>query len=133
MPVSRFTSQRTRTALILLVSMLAVVLVTWFVPSINAASLNMLFRLRGTLPPPDDIIIVAIDDPSLQRIGNWPWPRSVMAEVIDKLSGAKPRAVGLDVIYAEPSDLSKDQRLAEAIKRNGRVILPAQLPDLETE
>jgi signal transduction histidine kinase/CHASE2 domain-containing sensor protein len=131
--VSRFTSQRTRTALILFVSMLAVVLVTWFVPSINAASLNMLFRLRGTLPPPDDIIIVAIDDPSLQRIGNWPWPRSVMAEVIDKLSGAKPRAVGLDVIYAEPSNPANDQRLAEAIKRNGRVILPAQLPDLEPE
>ncbi len=117
----------------LLASMVAVLVVTWFVPSLSAASLNMLFRLRGTLPPPDDIVIVAIDDPSLQRIGNWPWPRLVMAEVLDKISSARPRAVGLDVIYAKESNPKDDHGLAEAIKRNGNVILPAQLPDLERE
>jgi len=120
-------SQAVRTALILIISILLVVIVTWFVPSLSAASLNMLFRLRGELKVPDDVVILAIDDQSLQRIGQWPWPRSVMAGVLDKLTPARLRGVGLDIIYAEPSAPEEDRRLAAAIARNGRVVLPAQL------
>ncbi len=120
-------SQAIRTALILLLSVALVVFVTWFAPSLSAASRNMLFRLRGASNAPADIVIVAIDDHSLQRIGQWPWPRSVMAGALDKLTQARPRAVGLDVVYAEPSAIEDDRRLASAIARNGRVILPAQL------
>ncbi len=124
--------QALRTALVLLFSIALVVVVTWFVPSLPAASLNMLFRLRGTLTPSDDIVIVAIDDQSLQaigqRIGPWPWPRSVMATAVDKLTQANPRSIGLDVIYAEHSaKLDDDQSLAAAIASNGSVVLPAQL------
>lgn len=92
----------------------------------------MLFRFRGQLPPPDDIVIVAIDDASLQRVGKWPWPRSVMASVLDRINEARPMAVGLDVIYAESSDPVDDKLLTEAIRRNGRVVLPAQLTEFET-
>src|SRR6185436_18376405 len=99
-----------RTALILLFSIALVVTVTWFAPSLSAASWNMLFRLRGALNAPDDIVIVAIDDQSLQamgrRFGPWPWPRSVMALALDKLTQAHPRSIGLDVIYAERSTSS---------------------------
>lgn len=116
-----------RAWLILGVSITLVALVTWFVPSLSAASLNLLFRVRGELRAPDDILILAIDDQSLQRIGQWPWPRSVMADVLDKLTQAGARSVGLDIIYAEPSTPAEDRRLAEAIARNGRVVLPAQL------
>ena len=120
-------SQAIRTALIFFFSITSVVIVTWFAPSLSAASLNMLFRLRGVSNAPADIVIVAIDDHSLQRVGQWPWPRSVMASALDKLTQAQPRAVGLDVVYAEPSTPEDDRRLAAAIARNGRVILPAQL------
>lgn len=123
--------QAFRTALILTFSSALVVLVTWFVPALSAAALNALYRLRGALRPPADIVIVAIDDRSLQSIGQrrgpWPWPRSVMADVLDKLTEAGPRAIGLDVIYAEASKPEEDRRLAAALARNGRVILPAQL------
>ncbi|HZS09051.1 MAG TPA: CHASE2 domain-containing protein [Blastocatellia bacterium] len=120
-------SQAIRTALILVASILLVVVVTWFVPSLTAASLNVLFRLRGELKVPDDVVIVAIDDESLQRVGQWPWPRSVIAGVLDTLTSAQARGVGLDVIYAEPSAPEEDHRLVAAIARNGRVVLPAQL------
>jgi signal transduction histidine kinase/CHASE2 domain-containing sensor protein len=130
--VRRLRSQVTATILILLVSLSAAIIITWFVPSLSAASLNMLFRFRGSIPPPDDIVIVAVDDASLQRVGNWPWPRSRMASVLDRISEAHPRAVGLDVIYAEISDPSEDKLLAEAINRNARVVLPAQLTEGET-
>lgn len=125
--MTRNKSQALRTALILVFSILLVVIVTWFVPSLSAASLNMLFRLRGALPAPDDVVIVAIDDRSLQQLGQWPWPRSVMAAVLDKLTMARPRSVGLDVIYAEPTSFEEDRPLAEAIARNGHIVLPAQL------
>jgi signal transduction histidine kinase len=120
-------SQALRTALILLFSIALVVIVTWFVPSLSAASLNMLFRLRGALRPPADLVIVAIDDESLQRIGQWPWPRRIVASALDRLTDARPRSIGLDIIYAEPSAPEEDRRLAEAIARNGRVVLPTQL------
>jgi signal transduction histidine kinase/CHASE2 domain-containing sensor protein len=91
----------------------------------------MLFRLRGEIPPPDDIVIVAIDDASLQEVGNWPWPRAVMASVLDRLTEAHPHVVGLDVVYAEATDPADDGLLAGAIRRNGRVVLPAQLTEIE--
>jgi len=92
----------------------------------------MLFRFRGRLSPPDDIVIVSIDDASLQRIGKWPWPRSVMASVLDRLTDGHPRAVGLDIVYAEESDPAEDELLRAAVSRNGRVILPAQLAEFDT-
>ncbi|MDX6693576.1 MAG: hypothetical protein QOF02_1179 [Blastocatellia bacterium] len=92
----------------------------------------MLFRFRGQLSRPDDIVIVAIDDASLQRVGKWPWPRSVMASALDRITEARPRAIGLDVIYAESSSAFDDQLLTEAIRRSGRVVLPAQLTEVET-
>ncbi|HEY0546969.1 MAG TPA: CHASE2 domain-containing protein [Pyrinomonadaceae bacterium] len=127
----RLKSQAIPIILILLFSLSAVIAVTWLAPSLTAATANMLFRLRGETPPPADIVVVAIDDASLQQIGNWPWPRSVMASVLDRLTDANPRAVGLDVIYAESSEATGDKLLAEAIRRNGRVVLPAQLIEAE--
>lgn len=96
-------------------------------PSLNLATQNILFRFRGVSPPPDEIVILAIDDASLQEIGPWPWPRRVMAEVIDRLTAIPPRAIGLDVIYAEPVDPEDDRRLAGSIAAAGRVVLPVQL------
>jgi signal transduction histidine kinase/CHASE2 domain-containing sensor protein len=113
--------------------MTLVALVTWFAPSLSAASANVLFRLRGELEPPDDLLIVAIDDRSLQRVGRWPWPRSVMADVLNKISVERPRTVGLDIVYAEPSSEVDDKRLADAVRKNGRVVLPAQLVGMGAE
>jgi signal transduction histidine kinase/CHASE2 domain-containing sensor protein len=125
--------QAIRTALVLIISLLLVVIVNWFVPSLSAASVNMLFRLRGELKAPDDVVIVAIDDDSLQRVGQWPWPRSMMAGVLDKLTQARPLCVGLDIIYTEPSVPEEDRRLVAAIARNGHIILPVQLYERQSK
>ena len=50
----------------------------------------------------ENIAIVAIDDESIQKIGRWPWPRSVLAEVVDRLSAAKARVIGLQIFLSEP-------------------------------
>ena len=116
-----------------MIGLLMVAIVTWWVPALTLASHNLLFRLRGTITPLSEITILAIDDQSLQQIGPWPWPRSVMAEVIDRLTALKPRAIGLDVLYAETPDTAPDLEpsleLARAVAKNGRVVMPAQLYD----
>lgn len=82
---------------------------------------------RLFLPASSDpsILIVAIDDASIAEIGRWPWPRSVHASLIGRLSGA--RVIGYDVAFAEPSDPVDDAQLKTAIERHGNVILPVEL------
>ncbi len=72
-------------------------------------------------PPPDDIVILAIDDASIQAIGQWPWPRSVHAQALERLAEAKPRAVGYNVLFIDPTP--DDALLAEGVRRN-RTYLP---------
>ena len=50
----------------------------------------------------ENIVIVAIDDDSIQKIGRWPWPRSVLAEVVERLSAAKAKVIGLQIFLSEP-------------------------------
>ncbi|MDR0247241.1 MAG: CHASE2 domain-containing protein [Burkholderiales bacterium] len=77
-------------------------------------------------PPPDDIVILAIDDDDISRIGQWPWPREIHARAIDRLTEAGARAVLIDILFSEPDrrTLETDEMLADAIRRNGRVVLP---------
>ncbi|RDD83746.1 CHASE2 domain-containing protein [Dyella tabacisoli] len=76
--------------------------------------------------PSDDVVIVAIDAKSLTELGRWPWPRSLHARLIDRLTAAGARGVGMDVTIAEPDAThpENDQALAQAIKRNGHVVMP---------
>jgi len=52
--------------------------------------------------PDASIALVAIDERSLERLGRWPWSRLVHARFLDRLTDAGVRAVGLDVLFAEP-------------------------------
>ena len=90
---------------------------------INNYTYDLSFRLRGDRHPSGRIIIAAIDEKTLGRLGRWPLRRSHYAEFLDKTSQAD--AVGIDVIMSEPSD--DDTELAQAIKRHGRVILPVYI------
>ena len=76
------------------------------------------------LPPPDAIVIVAIDEASLARIGPWPWPRSVHAAAIARIAAAGPRAIGYDVLFTEPG--TNDAALDTALRHAGNIVLPMQ-------
>jgi len=53
-------------------------------------------------------MIVAIDEASLDQFGQWPWPRSVVAQLIGKLRAADPAAIGVDILFSEPDRLSPE-------------------------
>jgi CHASE2 domain-containing sensor protein len=64
-------------------------------------------RLRLAMPfsVDENIVIVGVDEPSLAQEGRWPWPRERMGVLVDRLfEQYRVRAVGLDVVFAEPQD-----------------------------
>ncbi|WP_230180744.1 CHASE2 and HATPase_c domain-containing protein [Aquabacterium sp. CECT 9606] len=92
---------------------------------LESAAIDQLASLNGR-PAPDDILIVAIDEPSLAALGRWPWRRTVHAALLDRLAQAGVRGVGLDVILSEPDreHPQDDALLAEAMRAGPPVVLP---------
>ncbi len=90
--------------------------------------------LRRLTPLPVDprILLVTIDDASLKKLGQWPWPRSLHADLIDRLSAAQPAGILFDVIFSEPGDPANDKRLADAVCNAGNVLLPLARDDAAT-
>ncbi len=78
-------------------------------------------RLRPVGEQPD-VVLVEIDDASLGQIGRWPWPRAVHAAMLGELTRAGARAIGLDLLLAEPG--SDDTILDEAIAAAAPTVLP---------
>jgi diguanylate cyclase (GGDEF)-like protein/PAS domain S-box-containing protein len=71
------------------------------------------------------VVLVAIDSPSIQRIGVWPWPRTLHAQLIDRLEKAGASDIAFDVDFSSASTSAADQVFAEALARaGGSVILP---------
>ena len=56
-------------------------------------------------PPPGGYrgpVVVALDDESLARFGRWPWPRTLVADLLARIAAQHPASVGIDIIFAEP-------------------------------
>lgn len=83
----------------------------------RAESLVYDIRLNATLhaaaPVDDRIVIVTIDEKSLERQGHWPWPRDRLALMTDRLLGDGAAVIGFDVMFAEAEDNSARRLLKE--------------------
>lgn len=88
-------------------------------------ALDLAYRLRPAPPPADDILIVAIDEPSFQELKLcWPWPRRKHADLVRRLQAAGARLIVFDVLFSEPGfDPQEDLGFAEAIRQAGNVFL----------
>lgn len=92
------------------------------------AALDFLYTLRPAQPAPPEVLIVGIDEPSFQEVGQaWPWPRRLHATLIRRLSHAGARLIVLDIVFAEPSTPEDDQAMAEAIRQSGKVVMAQDL------
>jgi len=69
----------------------------------------------------DPVALVMIDEESLAAYGQWPWPRTRMAELIKRLSDIEPASIGLDIIYGDPD------RFSPSIIADDLPILPTNL------
>src|SRR5215471_11709651 len=117
------------TLAILLVSAGAGIFVDWRAPGLGRYGRDWLMRARGPLPAPDDIAIVAIDEPSIARFGRFPWSRQVISRTIDAVAAAKPKVIAVDILFTDPTTGEDDDTLAHAISHAGNVVVAAQLTE----
>ena len=85
---------------------------------------HMIRRFQGA--PDSAILIVAIDEKTIDQLGRWPWSRNHHAEVLTALTEAGATVVGVDLLFSEVdrSDPNGDDALSTAIAKQHQVVLP---------
>ncbi len=114
--------------LITALALTGVTLVAWAADVFGDTELDSVdtrFAIRGEQQPPDEVVIVAIDDVTFNELQErWPFPRRFHARAIDRLRQAGAAVVAYDVQFTEPSDSEADDNaLIESIDRAGNVVL----------
>ncbi len=64
------------------------------------------FLSRGVIEPTGEVVIIAIDEKSIDKFGRWPWQRKRIAELIDKLNEYEAKVVAFDIVFSEPDESS---------------------------
>jgi adenylate cyclase len=81
---------------------------------------DLLMHSHAQSEPTGAVAVVAIDDESISKIGQWPWPRSVLAELINALGDYKVAVIGMDLLFPEADRADRDhQRLAARLAAAG--------------
>ena len=94
---------------------------------INMGIQDMMYNFRGNLSPGDQIIIVGIDDKALKNVGDWPWHRDRIADLIYMVSLSQPKVLFMDIFL--PQDVDEDTSgntgvLADLMEEFDNVIVP---------
>ncbi len=114
---------------------------------VRLRTFDLLQVLRPRQQTARPVVIADIDEASLKEIGQWPWPRTVVADLVSRLRELGAVAIGFDIVFAEPDRLSpalaaasfrgldaatrdklaalpsNDEVLADAIKQAGVVVV----------
>ncbi len=80
---------------------------------------DLFFKTRGEIPNTNKVIIIDIDDKSIKHLGQWPWSRNIIAEIIQNLTNSGIGIIGFDVVFAEKDSSSPHNILKKLnIKRD---------------
>ena len=90
---------------------------------VNTYLYDTCFRIRGPRDVSDRVVIVAIDEETLRKLGNWPLRRRYYARMLDNLG--ESAVTGFDLLMTEPT--ADDPLLADTARKHGRVILPVYI------
>jgi adenylate cyclase len=93
-----------------------------FLRFMELKALDLRMVSRGKLATGGETVIAAIDEKSLSELGRWPWPRTTIARLVDRLKGYGAKAVGFDIVFSEPdqnSSLSTVVDLSKEVKKMG--------------
>jgi adenylate cyclase len=89
--------------------------------------LSLLFRIRGVVAPPREVVIIGIDQASARRLKlhHKPqlWPRRLHTQLVRQLAAARAKLIAFDIIFDEPRDAAEDTAFAAAIAAAGNVLL----------
>lgn len=76
--------------------------------------------------PAQDVVFIDFDDATFAKIQKYPIPRSIIADVIERVGSAKPAVIGLDILLSESRSAEEDAAMQHALTSAGNVILAAQ-------
>ena len=111
---------RAAAAVILTLGMAAAYLAFWDAPLVEAIegqTLNWRFQLRGPMEPPPEVVVIAIDDATINALQQWPPPRHALAEAVAMLDAAGAAVIGLDLLLLDPERPSDGITLAAGDRR----------------
>ena len=95
--------------LIVIVALEARFLDPAFLQNLRLKSFDLYQQLKPRDYKPVPVRFVDLDDESLARLGQWPWPRTRVAELVDRLKQAGAAAIALDIVFSEPDRTSPRQ------------------------
>lgn len=87
-----------------------------FLEELQLKSLDIRFKIRGGRKPSGNIVIAGIEQRSIDTYGRWPWPRSVLAELIVRLKNSGARTIVFDLLFPEP-ELNPVAQAIESLSR----------------
>lgn len=97
--------------------------------TLEAVFLDYRFLIRNIikpLPTPENIVIVAIDELSLEKYGRWPWPRDLQAQLVEQIIRSNPKVLAVDIFYPEPETPERDALLGGVFEESyGMITLAA--------
>ena len=82
---------------------------TFFPKSLNSIDNSLrdyLFTIRGEIPNNNSVIIIDVDEKSLNALGQWPWSRNIIAKILENLTNANIGIIGFDIVFAEEDNSS---------------------------
>jgi len=132
----RLTGARRRVYLIAAgVIVVVLMLFLWapeFLQTVEIRLYDLHFKLRGIQRPGDGVVIAAIDEKSLAALGRWPWPRSLLGELIRVLSAGGAKVIAVDILLSEP-EVSGELRAVTHLSERFRSLGIASGPPVQRE
>lgn len=96
-----------------------------FFPAVQGANRRLsdsYFRIQP-VERNSSVVVVAIDDASLQKYGRWPWSRSTLARLVRAIAAQNPQVIGIDILLSERQSEAADGDLRDALQSSGNVVL----------
>src|SRR5438045_6042474 len=89
-------------------------------------SYDFLVNHGSYAPQSSELVFVDFDDATFATLGQYPIPRNLIADVINKVSAGSPRVIALDLLLSEPRTTTEDESMRHALTKAGNVIIASQ-------
>ena len=100
---------------------------------IELRGLDTRLKQRGAMPHTDEVVVVAVDNDSLKELGRWPWSRSRVGELFERINAGGPKVVGVDLVQSEPTASCELGSLGDALAPECRESLTQALHGPQSE